>query len=62
MVVGYDDRGGISLQRQFDDLARVHARPVDGAAEQLFELDETMTLVEIEAAKHLVLEVAELGA
>src|SRR5580658_7322445 len=60
MVVSHDDRGRIALQRQLDDLARMHARTVDRAAEQLLEVDEAVALVEIQAAKYFVLEVAEL--
>ena|ERR1700722_4177072 len=60
MIVRNDDRRRIALQRQLDDLARVHARAVNRAAKQLLELNQAMTLIEVEAAKHFVLEIAKL--
>ena len=52
----------LRCKRQFDDLARMHARSVDRAAEQLLELNQAMALIEIQAAEHLVLEIAQPGA
>ena len=52
----------LRLQGELDDLARMHARAVDGAAEQLLEVHEAVTLVEVKAAEHLVLEIPQLGA
>ncbi len=46
MIVGDDHGGGIALQRELHDLARMHARAIDRAAEQLLELNEPMALVE----------------
>ena len=60
MIVRDDHRGGIALQGQLHDLARVHAGAVDGAAKQLFELDQSMTFIEVQTAKHFVLEIAQL--
>ena len=47
MVVCDDHGGGVPLQSLLDHLARMHARPVDRAAEQLFEVDQTVTVVEL---------------
>ena len=56
-----DDRGTVPLQRLLDDFARIHARPVDCAAEHLLELDQPVPVVEIETAKYLVFQVPEAG-
>src|SRR5882757_9887750 len=37
----------------------MHAGAIDGAAKQFLEFDEAVTLVEIQAAEHFVLEVAQ---
>jgi hypothetical protein len=43
-----------------DDLARVHARAIDGAAEQLLEGNQTVTRIEIETAEDLEGSISEL--
>ena len=58
VIVRHDDRGGISLQRQLDDLPRMHARAVDGAAEQFLEGDQAVPVVEVQAAERLVAAIA----
>ena len=60
MVVGQDDGRCIARQGLFDDFARVNAGPVDGAAEQLVKGDEPVTVVQVQAAEHLVGSVAQL--
>jgi hypothetical protein len=45
MIMRDDDRGGVVLQGQLDDLPRRHAGAVDGAAKQLLVFDEAVTLV-----------------
>src|SRR5713226_4625951 len=62
MVVSDDHRRRIALQGQLDDFARMHARTVDGAAKQLFVLDQAVTLIEIQATEHFMFEVAQLRA
>ena len=47
VIVRDDDRGGIALQSQLDDLARMHAGAVDRAAKQLIEGDQAMAIVEV---------------
>ncbi len=61
MIVSRDHRGGVLLQSELHDLAWMHARSVDRAAKQFLELDESMPLVQIQAAKHFVLEIAQAG-
>ena len=60
MVVREDERGGVVLQRLAHDFARMNAGAVDGAAEHLFEVDEPVAVVEVQAAEHLVGPVAQL--
>ena len=60
MVVGQDHGGGVDGQRLLDDLARVDARAIDGAAEQLVETQHAMPVVEKQAAEDLVPEVAHV--
>ena len=59
MVVRNDDGRRIALERELDDFAWVYAGAVDGAAEQFFEVNQAMPLVEIQAAEYLVLQVAQ---
>ena len=59
MVVRDDYGRRVPLQRLFDDFAREHARAVDRAAKQFLEVDQPVAIVQIEAAKHLVFEVAQ---
>ena len=40
------DPGCLSLQDKLDDLARVHARAVNGSAEEFHTLDDLMPLVD----------------
>jgi hypothetical protein len=40
VVVREDDRGGVVLERFFDDFAGIYRRAVDGAAEEVFAGDE----------------------
>jgi len=47
VVVGDDHRRRVPQQRLFHDLARIDAGTVDRAAEQLFELDQPVTVVEL---------------
>ena len=51
MVVRENHRGRIVCQRLFDYFAGMHARTIDGAAEQLFEGDQSMPIVEVQAAE-----------
>ena len=44
------DGRGIALQRDLDDFARVHAGTIDGAAEQLLELNQSMARVQEQTA------------
>ena len=60
MVVRKDQRRGVVLQRLAHDLARMHAGAVDGAAEHLLEMDEPVTVVEVQAAEHFVRPIAQL--
>jgi hypothetical protein len=60
MVVREDDRRRIARQRLLDHLPRVHARAVDGAAEQLVERDEAVPVVQVQAAEDLVRAIAQL--
>jgi hypothetical protein len=60
MVVRENQRGGVVLQGLPDDLPRMHAGAVDGAAEDFFEVDQTMAVVEVQAAEHFVWAVAQL--
>jgi hypothetical protein len=50
MVVRDDDGGAVPLQRLLDDLARIDTCPIDGAPEQLLELDKPVPVIEIKAA------------
>src|SRR5688572_11534220 len=59
MVVGEYHGAGIAGQCLLDHFPGVHARPVDGAPEQLLAAREPVPAVEKEAAEHLVLEVPE---
>ena len=50
VVVSENERRRASLERAFHDFARVHARAVDRAAEQLLEAEQTVAVVEEQAA------------
>ena len=54
VIVGEDHRGRIAAQSLLDHFARMDARPVDGAAEQLLERDHAVAIVQVDAAEHLV--------
>ena len=58
--MGEDQRRGVVQQRLAQHFARMHAGAVDGAAEQLLERDQPVTVVEVQAAEHLVGAVAQL--
>jgi hypothetical protein len=45
----------------FDDLARIHGRAVDGAAEQLLVADQPMPRVEEQTTEHFVRQVEQPG-
>ena len=47
-------RGGIPRERFFDHFARVHARAVDRAAEELEAVDQPVPAVEKQDREHLV--------
>ena len=57
-----DQRRRIELQRPLGDLARMHARAVDGAAEHLLEADDPVPVVEKQAREYLVRPRAQPGA
>ena len=59
VIVGKDGRGRVVLQGHLDHLARMHARSVDGAPEQLLEFDHPVAVVEPEYGEDLVLQMAE---
>ena len=51
------DRGGrIRMQGTLDDLARMHARPVDGSTRQLLDCQDVMARVQQNNDEHFVLE------
>ncbi len=52
--MGQDQGGGVVLEGPSDHLPRVHAGAIDGAAEQLFELDDPMTVVQKQTGEDLV--------
>lgn len=60
MIVREDDCRGVVGERLAHHFARMHARPVDGAAEELFEGDQPMTVVEVQAAEHFVGPIAQM--
>ena len=60
MVVSDDHRRRIALQGELDYFAGMYARTVDGAAKQLFVLDQAVALIEIQATEHFMLEIAQL--
>ena len=55
--MGENDRRGIDGEGFLDHLAGVNGRPVYGAAEQLVKTQDSMPIVEKQAAKELVIEV-----
>ncbi len=58
VIVGKNDGGGIDRQRLLDDLARIDGGAVYGAAKQLLETQDPVTVVEVQAAKALVVEMS----
>ena len=60
MVVGEDDRRGAELERALDDLARVHARLRQRAAEHFLEPDQAALRVDEEHGEDLVAAAAQL--
>jgi len=50
VVVRQDYRRGVVRERLAQDLARVHAGTVDGAAEQLLEGDQPVAVIQVQAA------------
>src|SRR5262245_8688767 len=60
MVVRKDERGRVVLQCLPDDFTRMDTGAVDGAAKHLFEMDESVTVVEVQAAEHLVGSITQL--
>jgi len=61
MVVREYQGGRVVLQRLANDLARMHAGAVDGAAKHLFEVNQAVAVVEVQAAEHFVRPIAQLG-
>ena len=59
--MGKDHGRRIVGERLPHDLARMNARAVDRAAEQLVERDQAMATVEVQAAEDLVGAIAQLG-
>ena len=60
VIVGEDQCCGIVRERLAHHLSRMHARAVDGAAKQFVEGDQTVPVIEVEAAEHLVGPIAQL--
>ncbi len=54
MIVGQDDRGSIDVECLLDELPRMDTRSINRAAEQFLELQDAVTVVQIQATKHLV--------
>src|SRR5688500_3190921 len=61
VVVREDERRGVVLQRLAHDLARMNAGTVDGAAKHLFEMNEPVAVVEMQATEHFVGPIAQLS-
>src|SRR5580700_7671235 len=59
VIVRDDHGGGIALQGELHDLPRMHAGAVNRAAKQLFELNQAMPLIQVQATKYLVLQIAQ---
>ena len=53
--------GGIERQGLFDDIPRVHAGAIDGAAEKGLKTNHPVTIVQEQCAKKLMVEVPEFG-
>ena len=49
-----DDRGGVHRQGLFDDFTWIDARAIDGAAKQFLKMNNSVPVVEIQAAVQLV--------
>ena len=60
VVVREDDRRSVVGQRLAEHFTRMDRRAVDGAAEEFLEDDQSVAVVEVEAAEHLVRPVAQL--
>jgi len=56
MIMGEDGRRRVMAHGGLEHLARMHARPVDGAPEQFFERDHPMTVIEPEHGEDFVLQ------
>jgi len=61
MIVGEDDRSGINRQRFFDDFTRVNAGAINRAAEHLVATQHPVSIVQVDAAKQLMPEIADSG-
>ncbi len=61
VIVGKNDCGSIHRQGLFDDLPGINARAVYSAPKQLFEMNNSMPVIEIQAAEQLVRQVPEPG-
>src|SRR5262249_47316537 len=61
VVVGNDDRSGIVKERLANHLPWMHARAVDRATENLLKSQQSVAIVEEQAAKDLVWAIPELG-
>ena len=59
MIVRTENRSAVVSQRRFDDFARMHARSVDGAAEEFLARDQAVALVEVQETKDFVLKIRE---
>ncbi len=60
--MGENHRCRVSVQGQLYDFTRVHAGPVDGAAEQLIEADHPVPVVQQQAAEEFVWQVPQARA
>ena len=61
VIVGKYDRGGVDREGLFDDFPWINARAVNGSTKQLFEMDNTVPVVEIQAAEQLMRQISEPG-
>ena len=53
--------GGIEPQRLFDDVPRMHAGAIDGAAKKGLKTNHPVAVVQEQSAKQLVVQVPEFG-
>ena len=61
VIVGEDDRGGVDRKGLLDDLAGIDRSTVDRATKQLVEPEDSVAIVEIQAAKSLMIEMLQAG-